>query len=99
MLYGVLYRSPVAYGKVRSIQLPALPAGYEKIGAEHIPGNNFVKLLHKDQPIFADEWVQYIGEPMFMLVGPELAILYQLIDEVKVDIEEHPAIYTSSPTA
>ncbi|WP_077212515.1 xanthine dehydrogenase family protein molybdopterin-binding subunit [Bacillus dakarensis] len=94
LLYGVLYRSPVAYGKVRSIQLPPLPAGYEKIGAEHIPGNNFVKILKEDQPIFANEWVNYIGEPMFMLVGPELDILYQLLEQVEVDIEEHQAIFT-----
>lgn len=94
MLYGILYRSPIAYGKVRSIQLPPLPEGYERIGAEHIPGANFVKLLHKDQPIFANEWVNYIGEPMFMLVGPKLDILYQLLDEAQVDIEEHQAIYT-----
>jgi len=94
MLYGVLYRSPIAYGKVRSIQLPPLPDGYAKIGAEHIAGANFVKLLQKDQPIFADDWVNYIGEPMFMLVGPELEVLHRLIDEVVVDIEEYPAIFT-----
>ena len=94
MLYGVLYRSPIAYGKVRSIRLPPLPDGYEKIGAEHIPGNNFVKLLHNDQPIFANEWVNYIGEPMFILVGPKLDILYQLVEKVEVDFEEHPAIFT-----
>ncbi|WP_102349640.1 xanthine dehydrogenase family protein molybdopterin-binding subunit [Bacillus sp. Marseille-P3661] len=94
MLYGVLYRSPIAYGKVRSIRLPPLPAGYEKVGAEHITGANFVKMLNKDQPIFANEWVNYIGEPMFMLVGPKLDVLYQLLDEVEVDIEEHEAIFT-----
>ncbi|WP_134701343.1 xanthine dehydrogenase family protein molybdopterin-binding subunit [Ammoniphilus sp. YIM 78166] len=94
MLYGVLYRSPVAYGKVQSIQLPPLPEGYTKIGAEHIPGANFVKLLHKDQPIFANEWVNYIGEPIFMLVGPRLDVLHQLIENVHVKIDEHPATYT-----
>ncbi|KRE99391.1 aldehyde oxidase [Paenibacillus sp. Soil766] len=94
MLYGVLYRSPIAFGKVRSIQLPPLPEGYEKIGAEHIPGANFVKLIHKDQPIFANEWVNYIGEPIFMLVGPKLDMLHQLVDETQVDIEEYQAILT-----
>lgn len=94
MLYGILYRSPIAYGKVRSIQLPPLPEGYAKIGAEHIPGANFVKMIHKDQPIFADEWVNYIGEPMFMLVGPKVDVLHQLIEKVQVHIDEHPAIYT-----
>jgi CO/xanthine dehydrogenase Mo-binding subunit len=94
MVYGVLYRSPIAYGKIISIQLPNLPEGYEAIGAEHIPGPNFVKIIKEDQPIFANEWVNYIGEPILMLVGRDLNILYSLLDEVKIEFEEHLPIYT-----
>ncbi|MFD0826018.1 xanthine dehydrogenase family protein molybdopterin-binding subunit [Neobacillus sp. M.A.Huq-85] len=94
MVYGVLYRSPIAYGKILSIQLPPLPEGYEAVGAEQIPGPNYVKIIKEDQPIFANEWVQYIGEPILMLVGKDLDILYSLLDEVKVEFEEHQAIYT-----
>ncbi|KAA9019507.1 xanthine dehydrogenase family protein molybdopterin-binding subunit [Niallia endozanthoxylica] len=94
MVYGVLYRSPIAYGKILSIQLPNLPEGYEAVGAEDIPGPNYVKIIKEDQPIFANEWVNYIGEPIFMLVGKDLDILYRLIEEVRVEFEEHQAIYT-----
>ncbi|WML26870.1 xanthine dehydrogenase family protein [Neobacillus sp. OS1-33] len=94
MVYGVLVRSPIAYGKIISIQLPDLPEGYEAVGAEDIPGPNYVKIIKEDQPIFANEWVNYIGEPILMLVGKDLSILYSLLKEVKVNIEEHPAIYT-----
>ncbi|WP_144549541.1 xanthine dehydrogenase family protein molybdopterin-binding subunit [Bacillus sp. X1(2014)] len=94
MVYGVLYRSPIAYGKIKSIQLPKLPEGYEAVGAEHIPGPNYVKIIKEDQPIFANEWVNYIGEPILMLVGIDLQILYGLLNEIKVDFEEHQPIYT-----
>lgn len=94
MVYGVLYRSPIAYGKIISIQLPNLPEGYEAVGAEQIPGPNYVKIIKEDQPIFANEWVNYIGEPILMLVGKDLDILYGLLNEVKVEFEEHQAIYT-----
>ncbi|MEH7275004.1 xanthine dehydrogenase family protein molybdopterin-binding subunit [Neobacillus vireti] len=94
MVYGVLYRSPIAYGKIKSIQLPNLPEGYEAVGAEHIPGPNYVKIIKEDQPIFANKWVNYIGEPILMLVGKDLEILYQLLNEMKVEIEEHEATYT-----
>jgi CO/xanthine dehydrogenase Mo-binding subunit len=94
MVYGVLYRSPIAYGKIKSIQLPDLPKGYDAVGAEHIPGPNYVKIIKEDQPIFANEWVNYIGEPILMLVGKDLDILYSLLDEVKIEFEEHQAIYT-----
>jgi CO/xanthine dehydrogenase Mo-binding subunit len=94
MVYGVLYRSSIAYGKIISIQLPNLPEGYEVVGAEHIPGPNYVKIIKEDQPIFASEWVNYIGEPIFMLVGKDLNVLYRLLDEVKIEWEEHQGIYT-----
>ena len=94
MVYGVLYRSPIAYGKIISIQLPNLPEGYEAVGAEDIPGPNYVKIIKEDQPIFANEWVNYIGEPILMLVGEDLDTLYSLLDGVKIEFEEHQAIYT-----
>ncbi|WP_318509231.1 hypothetical protein [Bacillus sp. T3] len=94
MVYGVLFRSPIAYGKIKSIHLPNLPEGYDVVGAEHIPGPNYVKIIQPDQPIFANEFVNYIGEPILMLVGQELEVLYRLLDEVKVEFEEHEAVYT-----
>ncbi|PFP25957.1 aldehyde oxidase [Bacillus sp. AFS073361] len=94
MVYGVLYRSPIAYGKIKSIQLPKLPEGYDVVGAEDIPGPNYVKIIQEDQPIFANECVNYIGEPILMLVGEDLDTLYRLLNEVKVDFEENQAIYT-----
>ncbi|MEY2195639.1 xanthine dehydrogenase family protein molybdopterin-binding subunit [Neobacillus sp. BF23-41] len=94
MVYGVLVRSQIAYGKIISIQLPNLPEGYEAVGAEHIPGPNYVKIIKEDQPIFANEWVNYIGEPILMLVGEDLNILYRLLNEVEIEFEEHPPIYT-----
>ncbi|PGY06319.1 xanthine dehydrogenase family protein molybdopterin-binding subunit [Bacillus sp. AFS031507] len=94
MVYGVLVRSQIAYGKISSIQLPNLPEGYEAVGAEDIPGPNYVKIIKEDQPIFANEWVNYIGEPILMLVGKDLNILYRLLNEVEIEFEEHPPIYT-----
>ena len=94
MMYGVLYRSQIPYGKVLSITLPDLPEGYEVIGAEQIPGPNFVKIIAEDQPIFASEWVHYIGEPILMIVGERLDVLYRLLNEVQVEFEEHQATYT-----
>lgn len=94
MVYGVMYRSPIAYGKVLSIKLPSLPEGYAVVGAEEIPGLNFVKIIAEDQPIFANKWVNYIGEPILMLVGEKVDVLHHLLDEVKVEFEEHPPIYS-----
>ncbi|MFL6561323.1 MAG: xanthine dehydrogenase family protein molybdopterin-binding subunit, partial [Bacillus sp. (in: firmicutes)] len=94
MVYGVLVRSQIAYGKIISIQLPNLPDGYEAVGAEDIPGPNYVKIIKEDQPIFANEWVNYIGEPILLLVGEDLNILYRLLNEVEIEFEEHSPIYT-----
>lgn len=50
MIYGVLVRSSIAYGKIISIQLPNLPEGYEAVGAEHIPAPIMSKLSKKISP-------------------------------------------------
>lgn len=94
MLYGVLYRSSIAYGKIKSKKLPLLPEGYKIIGPEDIPGANFVKIIEEDQPIFAQEMVNYIGEPLFMIVGEELDVLHELLEKVTIDYDVYKPIYT-----
>jgi CO/xanthine dehydrogenase Mo-binding subunit len=92
--HALLYRSPIAYGRIKEIQLPLLPKGYTIIGAKDVPGGNFVKILKEDQPIFANDWVSYIGEPILMLIGEDKAKLHHLKKQIFVTFEEHTPTYT-----
>lgn len=71
MLYGKIVRSTVAHGKIRSIRLPDMPEGYTAVTAADIPGVNNVHIVQDDHPVFSGGEVNYIGEAILMIVGPD----------------------------
>lgn len=71
MLYGKIVRSTVAHGKIRSIRLPDMPEGYSAVTAADIPGVNNVHIVQDDHPVFSGGEVNYIGEAILMIVGPD----------------------------
>lgn len=88
-------RSPVARGAIRSVTVPDLPAGYHFVGAADIPGANAVKMITADWRVFADGDVRYLGEPIGLLVGPEAAVLEELIEQVRVVIDAATPAFTT----
>ncbi len=88
MVYAMTLRSPVASGTIRNITLPTLPEGYAAVGPEDIPGRNLVTMIYEDWPVFPEKRVNYIGEPLMLLLGPDKERLASLLDAVEVDIEE-----------
>ncbi|MBO5690620.1 MAG: hypothetical protein J6R96_02030, partial [Spirochaetaceae bacterium] len=78
MLYGVLIRSPLHRGKIRSISHPQLPEGYFLYTAKDIPGAKTISLLGTEIPLLAQDEVSYQGEPLAILVGPDKLRLGQL---------------------
>lgn len=91
MLFAITLRSPVAKGVLKQIKFPELPSGYYSVTAADIPGVNDLKMIVADQPVFAAQEVSYIGEPLALLVGGELAVLYELAEQTVIDIEEQTA--------
>jgi CO/xanthine dehydrogenase Mo-binding subunit len=76
LLYAVTIRSPIAKGKLRNIHVPALPDNYTLITAKDIPGEN--RLENTKIPILAQENLNYIGEPIAILLGPDKTKLEEL---------------------
>lgn len=93
MLYGKLLRSTQAKARIKALHLPPLPAGYTLITAEDVPGKNAVAMVDLDTPIFADGRVEYISEPILMVVGPTLAGVVALLQQIEVVYEpENPVL-------
>lgn len=88
ILCGKLLRSRYAKAKVLSVKLPELPEGYLYIDREDIPGDNNVNIVLDDTPVFARETVEYIGEPIGMLVGADEKEVERLLGEIEVEYEE-----------
>ena len=92
MLYGKMVRSPHARAKVLGITLPTLPQGFFAVDATDVPGVNQVHIVKDDSPVFAAETVEYIGDPVLMVVGPDERETERLAALVQVAYEPLPAI-------
>jgi len=94
MLYARTLRSSKARAWLRAIRVPPLPEGCMTVGYRDIPGKNIVPIVTDDQPFFAEDAVNYIGEPILLLVGPDKAQLDRLLESIDVDYEERPPVLT-----
>ncbi|HKL47849.1 MAG TPA: hypothetical protein VJ878_04190, partial [Candidatus Izemoplasmatales bacterium] len=70
MLYAMTKRSPIAKGKIIKIDYPELPENYYIIDHKDIQGKNIVKVIFDDWLVFTDKEVNYIGEPLMLVIGP-----------------------------
>lgn len=62
--------------------------------AKDIPGTNDCGPIIHDDPILADGLVQYIGQPMFVVVADTHDLARRAAKKARVDYEELPAILT-----
>ncbi len=88
VLTGKFLRSTLARAKVVKVELPVFPKGYSYVDRNDVPGDNNVNIVMDDTPVFARDTVEYIGEPIGMVVGPEEAVVDRLLSEIKVSYEE-----------
>lgn len=88
MLFGQLLRSKLPRAKILDIKLPELPEGYIAVTAEDVPGDNNVDIVMDDTPVFAAETVEFIGDPILMLAGPDEDEVSRLLGEIEVEYEE-----------
>ena len=87
ILCGRLLHSAYAKARVKSVTLPELPDGYLYVDASDVPGDNNVNIVLDDTPVFCRDTVEYIGEPIGMLVGPDEKEVRRLLAQIKVDYE------------
>jgi len=82
MLYGRTLRSTKARATIVAVNIPVLPVGYYIVDKDDVPGKNRVKYLEDDQPFFADQMVNYIGEPILLVVGPDRHIIKKILEAI-----------------
>ena len=88
MLHALTVRSTVTHGNIKKITLPEFPVGYYSVSHLDIPGKNIVKMILNDMPVFTDKEVTYLHEPILLIVGPDKAIVKDLVNKVKIEYEE-----------
>ncbi len=93
-LFAVTYRSSKARAAIKSVSVPPLPEGYCIVDRNDVPGLNRVKMLVNDQPFFAEEQVNYIGEPILLVVGPGMEKIEEIVSDIKAEYEDIEPVLT-----
>jgi xanthine dehydrogenase large subunit len=98
-LYAALVLSPVAHGELigEGIDRAALMAEHGVVAvytARDIPGENNCGPIVHDDPFLADGVVQYLGQPVAIVVAREMVYAREAARNAKVAVRERPAILT-----
>ena len=90
-LHAALVVSPVAYGKLKSVDATdalAMPGVAAFVAAGDIPGHNDIGPILSGEPLFAEEFVEYAGMPVGAIAAESFEQAVKAAREVKLDIEE-----------
>jgi xanthine dehydrogenase large subunit len=96
-LHAALGLSQKPHAKIRSINLDAVKSAAGVVAvytAEDIPGTNECGPIIHDDPILADGLVQYVGQPLFIVVADTHDNARRAARNARIDYEELPAILT-----
>ena len=99
MLYGKIFRSSIAHGRIRSIdtseakKLPGVYGVYTVEDIKKIVPNPYYGPAFHDQPILAHEKVRHVGESVAVVLAEDPHIADQAAQLIVADYEELPAVY------
>jgi aerobic carbon-monoxide dehydrogenase large subunit len=103
LLHAAILRSPIAHGRIRSIDAAAArarPGVVAVITASDIGGDTPVIPMRQEplpalrfylQPVIAHDKVRYVGEPVAMVVAESAALAEDAFEWIELDIERLPA--------
>ncbi len=99
MLYGKIFRSTVAHGRIKAIDTSAAAAVagvHRVITGEDIktivPEPYYGPAFH-DQPVLALEKVRYVGEPVAVVLAADPHVAEEAAALITAEYEELPAVY------
>ena len=98
-LYAALVLSPVAHGELigAGVDQAAILAQHGVVAvytAQDIPGENNCGPIVHDDPFLADKIVQYVGQPVAVVVARDMLYAREAAKTAQVLVKELPAILT-----
>ncbi len=94
LFYAKTVRSEIPKGKILSVKIPTLPKNYFIIDKNDVPGINRMRTVVSDHPIFTEDEVSYIGQPILLVVGADREIISDIVNEIEIEYKEEKAILT-----
>ncbi|MFW5884095.1 MAG: xanthine dehydrogenase family protein molybdopterin-binding subunit [bacterium] len=92
VLTAGLVLSEHAHARLVSVEPPPLPDGYVAVDHRDVPGRNAVSMINDGWPLFPESTVEYAGEPIALIAGPDPAVVRRLVDATSVVVDELPAV-------
>jgi CO/xanthine dehydrogenase Mo-binding subunit len=99
MLHGKVFRSTVAHGRIRRIDVEAaraLPGVYGVVTGEDvravIPNPYYGPAFH-DQPILALDKVFHVGQPVAVVLAADPHVAEEAVQLIVAEYDELPAVY------
>jgi len=96
-LYAAPILSPVAHGRINSLDTApalAMPGVRAVVLAHDIPGDPVLAAFAHDEPIFAQDTVQHVGQVIGLVVAESVMQARRAARAVRPDITPLPAILT-----
>src|SRR5436189_127885 len=99
MLYGRIFRSSVAHGRIRRLDVSAAQAvgGVHRVVSaadlkEIVPDPYYGPAFH-DQPVLAVDKIRYVGEPVAVVLAADPHVAEEAAHLIVAEYEELPAVY------
>jgi CO/xanthine dehydrogenase Mo-binding subunit len=99
MLYAKLFRSTVAHGRIKSVEVSAakaLPGVLHVVTIDDVlkvlPNPYYGPAFH-DQPILAHLKVRFVGEPVAAVMATDPHVAEQAVQLITAEYEELPAVF------
>src|SRR6186997_2204756 len=89
-LFGAAFGSPVAHGKIISLDISAAEkmTGVIRIFTyKDIPGDNQIGGIVPDEPLLAEDEVHFVGMPVAFVVAETYEISQAAVKNIKTDIQ------------
>src|SRR5258706_8634528 len=99
MLYGKIFRSTVAHGRIKRVDVSAARAleGVHRVvtieDVRKVVPNPFYGPAFHDQPILASDKVRHVGEPVAVVLASDPHLAEEALQLIEVDYEELPAVF------
>lgn len=95
VLHACVLGSPLASGMLRTLEVEeasALPGVVAVLTAKDIPGENQIGGIQADEPALADGEVEYVGQPLALVLAETQALALDARDAIRVTIEPVPPV-------
>lgn len=98
-LFASVLTSPIAHARLHEMdfsEAKKLPGIYHIFTYHDIPGENQIGGIIPDEPLFAEDELHFIGQPIALIIGKSEFVCRQAKELVTYDLEPLPTITTAT---